>query len=152
MPVTRNDNSNVTNKSINDVRSERRVEANDVSVQPTVETPNLSSLVSDCKQLMSNHKDSKLISMFAIDVGSMISAIRPFGVYRHNETILVASQYGIVFSSPDSEYNINANDTVLGFIMTLIANSTPDEIVTQFTEALEALHVDYTTGPNTLIY
>lgn len=152
MPVTRNDISNVTNKSINDVRHERRVEVNDVTVQPVAEVSNLSSLVSDCKQLISQHKNGKIISMFAIDVGSMISAIRPFGVYRHKETILVTSQYGVVFSSPDSEYNINSNDTVLSFIMTLIVNDTPDEIVAQFTEALEALHVDYTSGSNTLTY
>lgn len=142
MSISRNV-ENDTSKSINDVRNDRRIDASPVKTESNDTDLNVTAFITDCKNLVNKYRDGKIISMSAIDVGNMINIMRPYGLYRSSNVVVVSMSYGILISGPDSEYTINANDTLLSFIMSLVLNHVPEETISGFCDTLAALHTEY---------
>ena len=146
MTITRNNEATAV-KSIQTVKedNQRRI-STDVPVAET-DAPvdlGLRGLIEDCAALVSKHESSKIISMSAIDVSNMINSIRPHGVYRSGDIVLVSTPYGIVLSSPTVEHTISSNDTLLNFVFSMVTGNMEKAVRLQFTDALECLHYEFT--------
>lgn len=140
-------NESTAVKSIQDVKqdNERRISADAPSTEAGSPVDlGLRGLIDDCAELIAKHNSTKIISMSAIDVSNMINSIRPHGVYRSEDIVLVTTPYGIVLSSPTVEHTIGSNDTLLNFVFSMVTGSMEKAVRLQFTDALECLHYEFT--------
>lgn len=83
-------------------------------------------------------------------INNIILAMRQSGVYRHNDTILVAQSYSMVVSTVDGEQIINLNQSILATLIGLTMAGVDEKFMEAFSQTIEMLyleHEDFITQP-----
>ena len=103
----------------------------------------LSELFADCAALVNKHQGSKLLSMTIVDVINMVNVIRPHGVYRSDDIVIVATPYGMVVSTPTREQTVGISDNMLSFVLASVSSLTDDNTFNRIATAIECLLYEY---------
>lgn len=76
-------------------------------------------------------------------INNVILAMRQSGVYRNNDTILVAQAYSMVVSTKDGEQIINLNQSMLTALISLTMAGVDERFMQAFSQAVEMLYLEH---------